>query len=547
MMQQTQQAATQLAKFLSLKLPIGTRSTKHTPQGHGAGPASAATAMFGVERKGPILDDDGCQCFDIIILGGGVAAFSAVSELVKAQGDDSEEGNRFSIAMISRESQPPFFAGKMVEQLAGKKPIDDSLIVTEKWFRDNHITLLLNTQVTFVDVKRRLLVADASESDYASHFRLRATCALILATGARPKPGPPVTLLDDATTTVTYSSFENIPSIEGVFTLRSLEVGRKIDKFLDKSNKIVVVGAGFLGLDMVYIARQRGLQVTLVGGSQLLQNIFTRDMANQYRAFLEHNGITVITNNICTQILARGNRVVGVVLADGTTLDCDMVTVACGVIPNVELFRGQLELEKNTTTPGLLVDSFLLTSVPGVYAIGDLCAMRYSQHNPGAIRHLSNARYSGVHVGRGLMTAMLVTNSHRRSQVSTQKLSGKCAKEYQDKIMRALMPGSGADPYVAHPTYDINHFNFRGFVSGDRLGPDFIQVGQDMGPHNKMVNLWLWENRLVGAFVSNPTDAEKELLNQATKDQWYICDIPELRLKTEAVEALAHIANNHCA
>ena len=56
---------------------------------------------------------------------------------------------------------------------------------------------------------------------------------------------------------------------------------------------------------------------------------------------------------------------VGVRLKDGRELECDMVMVACGVIPNIELFRDQLQLEKNTKTPAVLVDPFLLTSVPG--------------------------------------------------------------------------------------------------------------------------------------------------------------------------------------
>ena len=177
--------------------------------------------------------------------------------------------------------------------------------------------------------------------------------------------------------------------------------------------------------------------------------------------------------------------------------------------------------------------------------------MRYSQHNPGAIRHISNAIASGVCVARALMMALdSLAEPRRGSKVESARKNPNSRSTIvvdtiSDKLMRALLPGSGALPHTPHPAYDVNHFNLRGYVSGDRLGPDFVMVGRDMGPGEKMVTFWLWECRVVGAYVSNPTDKDKSLLDEATREQWYIENLPELRDMTNAYEALEHIKHHH--
>eukprot|EP00300_Choanocystis_sp_HF-7_P042515 c9262_g1_i1.p1 GENE.c9262_g1_i1~~c9262_g1_i1.p1 ORF type:complete len:229 (+),score=36.96 c9262_g1_i1:150-836(+) len=226
-----------------------------------------------------------------------------------------------------------------------------------------------------------------------------------------------------------------------------------------------------------------------------------------------------------------------------------MVTVACGVIPNVDLFRDQLQLEKQAKSPGILVDSFLLTSVPGVYAIGDVCAMRYTQHNPGAIRHLSNATTSGRHVARELMIALRAADGpvpKRRGSKLLNPILGS-VNEFQDAVMHALRPGTGANPYMPHPTFELNHFGIQGYVTGDKMGPltDFFLLGTGISKAESVIALWLWESRLVGAFVSNPSNEDKLLLDQATNEQWYIESVPVLRVKTTVKEVLEHIKKAH--
>lgn len=329
--------------------------------------------------------------------------------------------------------------------------------------------------------------------------------------------------------------------------MRSFSGGQIINNALKSAKHVVVVGAGFLGLDMAFIAKQRGVKVTLVCPQAILRRIFTPAMSEMYRAFFVKNGVHVIMGVRCTNILVRDAVVVGVRLADGVELDSDMVVVACGVQPNIDLVRGQVQLEKETPTPGILVDPYLLTSVPGVFAVGDVAAMRYAQHDPGAIRHSSNARRSGGLVAESLLKVIQASDARRGSKVPASK-----SKEIEDawgdqehSLSNILRPELGLRPYVPHPSYDLEHFGFSGYVTGDRVGPDFVMIGTSMSVDEKMLTIWLWENRIVGAFVSSPTEEERALLDEATEDQWLIQGVPWLRECRDAREALQHIRNNY--
>eukprot|EP00300_Choanocystis_sp_HF-7_P033608 c4598_g1_i2.p1 GENE.c4598_g1_i2~~c4598_g1_i2.p1 ORF type:complete len:1117 (+),score=273.05 c4598_g1_i2:1-3351(+) len=517
---------------------------------------STAMAVFGVP-KSPITDSDGAFAYDFVILGGGTAAVFAARKFAESNKE------KYTVAVVSRESNTPFCPKVLVQALADNTSPAVSIMQDEAWFKDNGITLFLNTNVTHADLKGRLLVGERDDTTNPTaaprHLRIRANRALILAMGARPANGPPVVRLDRLpgdeeiasvasvdTLRESVGSFRNPfhNNIEGYFTLRTFSTGLKINEYLGFAKKVVVVGGGFLGLDIAYIARSRGLDVTLVCSSDhVLRRIFTPVMSQMYQDFFVSHGVKLAMGKACVQVFADHERVVGVGLKDGTRIDCDMCVVACGVCPNIDLVRGQCQLEKGTSTPAILVDSFLVTSVPGVYAIGDVCAMRYAQHNPGAIRHCSNARMGGSHVVETLLDA-IQTTKRRASRVSDVSHKPKPTKA-EDQILELLRPGMGARPFVPHPAYDVNHFHFKGYVTGDRLGPDFVMVGNDMGPNSKMVTFWMWENRVVGAYVSNPTPEEKLLLDEATRDQWYIEHMPELRTMTDAYHALEHLRVFH--
>eukprot|EP00300_Choanocystis_sp_HF-7_P013493 c18318_g1_i4.p1 GENE.c18318_g1_i4~~c18318_g1_i4.p1 ORF type:complete len:312 (+),score=35.35 c18318_g1_i4:61-936(+) len=277
------QLTAQITRFLSIRLPRQKVGDNNTGQRQ----AVSATAMFGIEPKGPVIDSNGTQYFDIVIVGGGMASLYAVKELAQGMAFPGE----YSVVVVSREGQLPFSSAQMVQMMAENQDLNASIIENESWFLANRITFLLKTEVSSIDVQQRLVTCEPRRG---ARFRLRATSALILATGARPNSGPPVKHLDDPTP---RSPPLTLP-VDGIFTLRSLEVAHSLTRCLETAKHLVVVGGGFLGLDMVHVATRRGVSVTLVAGSRLLNKIFTPAMSEKYKLCLETQGVRVVTVNL---------------------------------------------------------------------------------------------------------------------------------------------------------------------------------------------------------------------------------------------------------
>ena len=156
----------------------------------------------------------------------------------------------------------------------------------------------------------------------------------------------------------------------GVFTLRTLEDGKRINQALKKANSAVVIGAGLIGLEAAVSFIERGLKTTVVELlPQVLPAMLDRDMARLVQKNLEEKGINIITGKGVDEILGE-NNVSGVSIA-GEEIPADLVIIATGVIPNVQLAKDAGI--KIGETGGIKTNMRMETSVKDVYAAGD-CA-----------------------------------------------------------------------------------------------------------------------------------------------------------------------------
>jgi NADPH-dependent 2,4-dienoyl-CoA reductase/sulfur reductase-like enzyme/rhodanese-related sulfurtransferase len=177
---------------------------------------------------------------------------------------------------------------------------------------------------------------------------------LILATGATPKLPP-------------------IPGIrlEGVTTLQSMQDADFLRRVRDekKTKKAVIVGGGLIGIETCEALHLAGIDITIV---ELLPQILTFldwQLAKLVELHIRSKGANVILDNGIAEFLGQDGRLVGVKLANGTELECDLAVVAIGVNPNTQLARDAgLQIGK---TGGILVDKFMQTSDPDIYAAGD--------------------------------------------------------------------------------------------------------------------------------------------------------------------------------
>lgn len=202
-----------------------------------------------------------------------------------------------------------------------------------------------------------------------------------------------------------------VPDVPGmdapnVFVLRNVEDTLRISGFLETETprRAVVVGAGFIGLEMVEALRARGLAVTVLEKASHALPALDSEMSGWLEAELRRNGVVVQTKTGLNATEQRGGRVVAVITESGDRIETDLVLLAIGVRPNLELARSaDLELGP---AGGIAVDEFCRTSDKDIYAVGDATEVKHRVHGANVRIPLAGAanrhgRIAGEHAATG--------------------------------------------------------------------------------------------------------------------------------------------------
>ncbi len=271
-----------------------------------------------------------------LIVGNGPAGISAARTLRKVVPGDQ-------VALVAEESQP--FYSKVLTSyfVGGKVPYEKMLLSNAEDFQGNGIQLLTGKQAVRIDPSNReLLLSGGTRVSYDR---------LLLATGASPFI-PPIEGIE----------------LPGVFTLWTHDDSVKMREWVQEGQHAVVVGAGLVGLKAAEAFLMRGLTVTVVELlDRVLPQVLGLDDAGIVERELVKRGAVIRTSTGVSRISGEG-RVREVTLSDGSTLPCDLVVVATGVRPNLSLAKSA----GVSFGRGILVDGFMQTSVPDIYAAGDV-------------------------------------------------------------------------------------------------------------------------------------------------------------------------------
>ncbi|MDP2953371.1 MAG: FAD-dependent oxidoreductase [Chloroflexota bacterium] len=272
---------------------------------------------------------------------GGIGAVEAIRE-VDPEGD---------LALLSEEPYLAYSRPAIAEYLTGEKSQEKILFRPQDFYAHHRVEVILGRKALRLDLGQRLVhLADGEALPWEK---------LLLATGGRPfLPKTEGLDLDR----------------EGVFTFTTLDEAKKIAAFLDRdtgsSRKAVVIGGGLIGASVSGALVHRGVAVTMVEMKEkILNTILDEEGSTLAEEVFTRAGVQVLTAHTVARVQGRKDRAVsGVVLDDGRELPCDLVVVAIGVVPRTELVAGtQIAVNR-----GILVDRHLETSVPGVYACGDV-------------------------------------------------------------------------------------------------------------------------------------------------------------------------------
>src|SRR5438552_7650567 len=339
----------------------------------------------------------------VVIVGAG-AAGNAAAEMLRREGYDGP------ITLIGADKFLPYDRPNLSKDyLAGTAPEEWIPLRPPEFYREQNIDTVTNTSVTLIDPKeKRVVLSNGHSLGYG---------ALLLATGAEA-----VRLVIPG---------DDLPH---VCYLRTLSVSRRIIEKAQNAKRAVVIGASFIGMEVAASLRERKIEVAVVGKHpQPLEKILGREMANLIRETHEAHGVKFYLAR--TPVVIRDRHVQ---LDDGTILDCDLVVVGIGVRPNTAL----AEKAEIATDNGILVNEFLETNMPGIFAAGDI------------------ARWPDPRAGRTRVEHWVV--AERQGQTAARNILG------------------AREPFKAPPFFWSNHFDLHIRYVGHGSGDDQASVLGDL-------------------------------------------------------------------
>lgn len=304
----------------------------------------------------------------VVVVGAGLAAAHVVQTL-------REEGFTGDIAVVGDEGLLPYERPPLSKQLLLDQAEPDSVFVKDAdYYAANDVELHLeDAAVTLDRDARSVRLATGASLGYD---------ALVLATGAHPR-------------TLELPGAE----LDGVVTLRRLGDSLRLRAELQPGRRVVIVGGGWIGLEVAAAARSHDCEVTVLeAGDRPLGAVLGPRLGDHFAALHRSHGVDVRTRSGVEGFVGRDGRVSGV-LVDGAELAADLVLVGVGAVPNTELAESSGLAADN----GILVDSRLRTADPAVLAAGDVANAAHTILGRLRVEHWDNAIRQGALAARTIL------------------------------------------------------------------------------------------------------------------------------------------------
>ena len=271
----------------------------------------------------------------VVIIGAGQAAAQTAASL-------RQERFEGPITILGEESELPYQRPPLSKDyLAGKIGVEKTLVRPAEFYSSKNITVNLDTKVLEIDPEKKIVSTALSEK-YAYDD-------LVIATGSRARE-------------------LKIPGIDldGIHYLRSLKDVNSIKNQMKTAKRLCIVGGGYIGLEVAAVARDLGIEVTVLEmESRILKRVTTEAMSQFYHALHSRRGVEIVCN---AQVKSfEGASSVSSVITEQKTFKSDLVIVGIGILPNSELAEGSgIDCEN-----GILVNENCKTSAKNIYAVGD--------------------------------------------------------------------------------------------------------------------------------------------------------------------------------
>ncbi|MFB5660207.1 nitrite reductase large subunit NirB [Alteribacillus sp. HJP-4] len=381
----------------------------------------------------------------LVVIGNGMAGVRTVEEILKRDPD------RFEITIFGKEPHPNYNRILLSSVLQGDTTVNDIILNTYEWYEQNNITLYTGDPVTKIDTKTQTL-------ESMQGIKLRYD-HLIMATGSNPFMLP-------------------LPGAdkEGVIAFRDIKDCETMIDASSKYKRAIVIGGGLLGLEAARGLLNLNMETEVVHLEEtLMERQLDQTAGTMLREELESQGMRFHMPKMTERIFGK-DRVQGIQFKDGTKLYGDLVVMAVGIKPNVELAK-ESGLETNRA---IVVNDYLETDTPNVYAVGE-CA----EHN-------------GIAYG-------LVAPLYEQGQVLADRLCDASSNSaYNGSLLYTQLKVSGVDVFSAGD-----------FQEGE--GKKAIRVHDEFeGMYKKVM---LRDNKVVGSVLYGDTADSPRLLDMMKKQE----------------------------
>lgn len=305
-----------------------------------------------------------------VIAGGGMVAGYAAKQLVDLGLRPGE------LTILSAEAALPYERPPLSKTFLSGKDTEDAIRISpEAFYREHGIDLRLECAVTVVDPQRTTLgLSSGGDLRYDN---------LVIATGSRVR-----------TLNITGANLANIRYLRSMADSQAIRDRERVVK------RAVVIGGGFIAMEVASVLAQKQIETTMVvREDRIWERFFTPKMSEAFESYFAKHGVRFVKNATAQAFLGH-DAVQSVELADGRALPCEMVVAGVGVSPVIEFLEGS----GVAVDDGVVVNEYLETSTPGVFAAGDVANypdLIFSKRR--RVEHWDNAVSQGQHCARVLM------------------------------------------------------------------------------------------------------------------------------------------------
>ncbi|GAY39179.1 hypothetical protein CUMW_042370 [Citrus unshiu] len=350
---------------------------------------------------------------------------------------------------------------------------------TPEWYKEKGIEMIYQDPVTSIDIEKQTLITNSG--------KLLKYGSLIVATGCTASRFP-----------------DKIGGyLPGVHYIRDVADADALISSLEKAKKVVVVGGGYIGMEVAAAAVGWKLDTTIIfPENHLLQRLFTPSLAQRYEQLYQQNGVKFVKGASIKNLEAGSDgRVAAVKLEDGSTIDADTIVIGIGAKPTVSPFE---RVGLNCSVGGIQVDGQFRTRMPGIFAIGDVAAFPLKMYDRIArVEHVDHARRSAQHCVKALLSAQTHTY------------------DYLPYFYSRVFEYEGSPRKVWWQFF------------GDNVG-ETIEIG-NFDP--KIATFWIDSGKLKGVLVESGSPEEFQLLPTLARSQPFV-DKAKLQQASSVEEAL---------